>query len=62
MTRSLAEQYPGEVKRCRELIYAYHDQGSRRALEAILIRAIRAELDHDVEAMMRSMREMQGCE
>lgn len=68
-TRSLtlAEAFPLEQARLRELIDAYRDIGPAGAFGLAMIRQTLARADaavasHDTVAMLRAYEEMKGCE
>lgn len=67
MMKTLAEALPREQARCRELLQAYKDLGPAGAfghamIEAALKRADSAVAAGDVAAMLRSLKELRGCE
>lgn len=68
MTESLAEAFPREQQRLRDLIQAYRDlPGGVGAFGALMIEqtlqaADRAAASGDVVAMIRSYQAMQECE
>ncbi len=64
---SLAQEYPKEQKRCRELLSAYRDIGAAGAfgvaqIEMVLTRAEEAAASEDAIAMILSYKEMEGLE
>jgi len=67
MSKSLAEQYPEEQARCRELLAWYKEIGpagafGAAAIEQVLNEAEAAAARHDTVAMIRAFKRMQGCE
>lgn len=65
-TVSLAEAYPVEQARVRELLGVYKSIGpvgtfGAMMIERVLQRADSAAADHDTVAMLRSYQEMKGC-
>jgi len=64
---TLAEKYPIEQARCRELLRQYQEIGPMgrfgyAMIEAVLKRADEAVMSGDIVAMLHSYTEMQGCE
>ena len=64
---SLAEEYPKEQARLRELSQAYSEIGppgayGKAAIDSVLNRAEAAAASHDTVAMIYAYREMEGCE
>jgi len=67
MSESLAEAFPKEQARCRELLQAYRDIGpagmfGAAHIEAVLRAADRAAASGDVIAMLQAYEAMQACE
>lgn len=63
---TLAEDYPKQQARLRELIEQYRAIGpagnfGRVMIEQVLQRADKAAAEHDTVAMIRSFAEMKGC-
>jgi hypothetical protein len=64
---SLAEAYPKEQERVRNLLAIYDSLGAvgmfgAAQLRMVLARAEKAAAEHDTVAMVRSYAELQGCE
>jgi len=67
MTDSLAEAFPKEQMRVRELLIAYKEISvpgifGSYYLENLLQRAEKAAAEGDTVAMIRLLKEMQGCQ
>lgn len=66
-SKTLAEMYPIEQERLRELIDAYRDIGPAGAyglhiIRQVLARADKAAAEHDTVAMLRAYKEMKDCQ
>ncbi len=67
MTQTLAEAYPQEQARCRELLQVYRDLGpvghfGFMAISQVLGRAEEAAASGDIAAMIRCYQEMKECQ
>jgi hypothetical protein len=64
---TVGDEFPREQARCREVLKTYHEIGpagqfGAAIIEDVLKRADQAAASGDVVAMIRSLKEMQGCE
>ncbi len=63
---TLADGYPIEQKRCRELLQIYHDLGQpglfgHTMIEQTLARADKAAAEQDLPAMIAAYQDMKAC-
>lgn len=66
-TQSVGEAFPGELKRCRELLKQYEDLGvpgifGNLMTSGVIARAEQAQASGDVVAIVRAYAEMRECE
>ena len=65
--KTLGEEYPKELQRCKELLEMYKEIGAPGRFGAamiaqVIIRSEKAQMDQDLVAMLQWFKEMEECQ